>query len=100
MCHPVSESVSSHPTPVVHQNRTRIGVRKASSARDSISEIHAPRLRWICSQRSTGGYRRNGTDLVSDDVRGHLSHENYKEAENTSAHLSTCNHGHRAHHRH
>ena len=34
ICHPVSESVSSHPTPVVHQKSTRIGIKKARSDRD------------------------------------------------------------------
>src|SRR5581483_5775137 len=34
ICQPVSESVSSHPTPVVHQKSTRIGIKKARSDRE------------------------------------------------------------------
>src|SRR5262245_51917969 len=42
MCHPVSESVSSHATPDVHQNSTRIGITKARSDKDGSSENRAP----------------------------------------------------------
>ena len=41
MCHPVSESVRSQPTPVVHQNNTRIGIRKAASDRDGRGQSRA-----------------------------------------------------------
>src|SRR5262249_29416273 len=37
MCQPVSESVSSQPTPVVDQNRTRMRSRKARSDKVGIS---------------------------------------------------------------
>src|SRR5581483_5520128 len=37
-CHPVSESVRSQPTPVVHQNNTRIGIRNATSDRGGTHE--------------------------------------------------------------
>src|SRR5262245_18400189 len=41
MCHPVSESVRSHPTPDVHQNSTRLGITKARSDKDGSSENRA-----------------------------------------------------------
>ncbi len=39
ICHPVSESLSSHPTPVVHQKSTRIGIKKARSDRDGTNGL-------------------------------------------------------------
>src|SRR5215470_4997374 len=42
ICQPVSESVSSHPTPVVDQNRTRIGSRKARSESVGVSGPSQP----------------------------------------------------------
>src|SRR5579864_5138365 len=45
MCQPVSESVSSQPTPVVDQNRTRMGSRKARSDRVGISGAKRSSLR-------------------------------------------------------
>jgi hypothetical protein len=40
ICQPVSESVSSHPTPVVDQNSTTIGIKKARSDNDGKNEPH------------------------------------------------------------
>ena len=40
ICHPVSESVSSNPTPVVHQKSTRIGIKKAKSERDGRNGLY------------------------------------------------------------
>src|SRR5713101_6220945 len=40
ICQPESESVSSQPTPVVHQNSTTIGIKKARSDNDGKNEPH------------------------------------------------------------
>src|SRR2546427_6238054 len=41
MCHPVSESVRSQLTSVVHQNNTTIGIRKAKSDSDGTGQCRA-----------------------------------------------------------
>src|SRR5580704_3886491 len=43
ICHPVSESASSQPTPLVHQKSTKIGIRKARSDKEGIGQRCAGR---------------------------------------------------------
>src|SRR4029077_483588 len=45
-CQPVSESVSSQATPVGHQNKTRIGIKKERSDRDGARETQRPSGSW------------------------------------------------------